>query len=140
MLLKKYLFECGESIGDMSMMTTLEMKDSVRRMVTDNQNASFDQQPRSNSSFADNSHIKASYAKVNQSLEPVSKMQQVDDYTFNLNVNRSLSSLASRHFTRLNQKTSKTTLEAEDSYDMRTTPMIMHKSLDTRFQSSSNQH
>jgi|688.fasta_scaffold1099324_1 hypothetical protein len=32
-LLKKYLFECGESIGDMSLMTTLEMRDSVRKII-----------------------------------------------------------------------------------------------------------
>lgn len=75
------------------------------------------------------------YSKVNKSLEQIAK-SDVDDYTLNnINVNRSQSSLATRHFVRLNAKTSKTTIgEAEDSYDMRTTPMIMHKSLDTRFQ------
>jgi hypothetical protein len=45
-LLKKYLFECGESIGDMSMMTTLEMKDSVRRLVAI-QNTSDEREPMS---------------------------------------------------------------------------------------------
>ena len=44
-LLKKYLFECGESIGDVSLMTTIEVKDSVRRLVNDSSlDGSLDQQ------------------------------------------------------------------------------------------------
>ena len=31
-LLKKYLFECGESITDMSLMTTLEMRETAARV------------------------------------------------------------------------------------------------------------
>ena len=31
-LLKKYLFECGESITDMSLMTTVEMRDTAARV------------------------------------------------------------------------------------------------------------
>jgi hypothetical protein len=34
-LLKKYLFECGESIGDMSMMTTVEMRDNAKKVGYD---------------------------------------------------------------------------------------------------------
>ena len=40
----KYLFECGESIGDMSLMTTLEMRDSVRKII-DNDNSSIIKEP-----------------------------------------------------------------------------------------------
>ena len=31
-LLKKYLFECGESITDMSLMTTVEMRETAARV------------------------------------------------------------------------------------------------------------
>ena len=34
-LLKKYLFECGESITDMSLMTTVEMREQAAKVSSD---------------------------------------------------------------------------------------------------------
>jgi len=42
-LLKRYLFECGESIGDVSQMTTLQLRDaaSIRKDKSRIETASF---------------------------------------------------------------------------------------------------
>ena len=135
MLLKKYLFECGESIGDMSMMTTLEMKDSVRRLAA-NQNVSAE--PISNQSLSmERSLNQKVYAFTNQSMENYSKPRKVEDYTFNINEDRSHSSLAERRFSRLQQHSSLTNQSNDDdSFDSRATPMIMHRSSGSKFKTT----
>ena len=137
MLLKKYLFECGESIGDMSMMTTLEMKDSVRRLVA-NQNTSLEREPLSNQSLSmEKSLNQRVYAFTNQSMENYAKPRKVEDYTFHIPEDRSHSSLAERRFSRLQQHSSLTNQSGEDdSYDSRATPMIMHRSNGSKFKTT----
>lgn len=69
-LLKKYLFECGESIGDMSMLTTLEVDNSQIRKSLGNTSM---EQPTSNASFSVEKSLLFNYRDnffTNPSLDP----------------------------------------------------------------------
>jgi hypothetical protein len=125
-LLKKYLFECGESIGDMSMLTTLEVNNSANKRSRGN--GSFEH-PMDNTSFSIEKSLMFNYRDnffTNPSLDY--KQKKVSGHKFLLNEDRSASSMADRRFHRMqNRSIQSQNSSIEREQEMTPNPMIMHK-------------